>query len=181
MSSAYRGQTQFMQQPPGFGGMYGPMYGGDMYQSFQPQPMPQPNVNDLFGRYFSQQYYGGPSFNPFAATSFFGGGYGGGYGGGFGGGMRRDKMLRRPRYDFGGEMGQQRPWMPTIVDDTAPQPNPATGVMPSEPVRPPVEGGNDRGGPVQQLHVEPTMPQSYYNPYFGYMPQYGFGGYGGGY
>ena len=61
------------------GGGYDMGYGGSPLL-----PPPQPTVNDLFSQYFSQQYYGGPAFNPFAATSFFGGGYGGGFG--FGGG-----------------------------------------------------------------------------------------------
>lgn len=73
------------------GGGYDMGYGGSPLL-----PPPQPTVNDLFSQYFSQQYYGGPAFNPFAATSFFGGGFGGGFG--FGGGMGRGGRRRmRPQ------------------------------------------------------------------------------------
>lgn len=77
-------------------GGYGTSFGGyDMGGGYgQPQqqslvPQYQPSVNDLFSQYFSQQYYGGPAFDPFAATAFFGGGYGGGFGGGMGRRRRR--------------------------------------------------------------------------------------------
>jgi hypothetical protein len=71
-----------------FGGFGGGMGGSPLL------PPPQPTVNDLFSQYFSSQYYGGPAFNPFAATSFFGGGYGGGFGFGGGGGMGRGGRRR---------------------------------------------------------------------------------------
>jgi hypothetical protein len=76
----------------GFGG-----FGGFGQQPILPPS--QPTVNDLFSRYFSQQYYGGPAFDPFAATSLFGGGYGGGYG--YGGGMQGGA-------GFGGGRGMRR-------------------------------------------------------------------------
>jgi hypothetical protein len=119
MSNAFMGQRQ-QASPMGFGGFggFGPQpfspfsggYGGGMggfgaahgggyhmgYGGSPLLPPPQPTVNDLFSQYFSQQYYGGPAFNPFAATSFFGGGYGGGFG--FGGGGRRGRGGRmRPQ------------------------------------------------------------------------------------
>ena len=77
----------------GGGGGYGG-YGGGMRA-----PAYEPTINDAFSNYFSQQYYGGNAFNPFAATSMFGGGgYGGGFGGGGGrrgggGGRRRRQMF----------------------------------------------------------------------------------------
>lgn len=78
--------TQFGGYDMGGGGGFGG-YGGGMRA-----PAYQPTINDAFSNYFSQQYYGGPAFNPFAATSMFGGG---GYGGGFGGGGRRGGGRRR--------------------------------------------------------------------------------------
>jgi len=83
------------------GGGYDMGYGGSPLL-----PPPQPTVNDLFSQYFSQQYYGGPAFNPFAATSFFGGGYGGGFGFGGGGGMGRR-----------GRGGRMRPQPMPVQDD----------------------------------------------------------------
>lgn len=67
-----------------FGGMNMGGYGGG-YSQPSLVPQYQPTINDAFSQYFSQQYYGGDAFNPFAATSLFGGGFGGGFG--FGGGM----------------------------------------------------------------------------------------------
>ena len=90
----------------GFGG-----YGGGMRA-----PAYQPTINDAFSNYFSQQYYGGPAFNPFAATSMFGGG---GYGGGFGGGGRRGgrrgggRELRQTFEDY---------FKPTPLAEPAPEP-----------------------------------------------------------
>ena len=131
MSNAFKGQTQSYQSPMGYGGgMTAPMggqmggygtsfggydMGGGYGQSQQPQadsvtPPYQPSLNDLFAQYFAQQYYGGQAFDPFAATSLFGGGYGGGYGGGggFGGGrgMGRAPMrgMRRERRPMRGEL-----------------------------------------------------------------------------
>ena len=70
--------------PTTFGGMG--MGGGSMGYQF-PVP-PQPSVNDLFGQYMMNQYYGGGAFNPYQTPGF---GYGGGgfFGGGFGGGFGR--------------------------------------------------------------------------------------------
>jgi hypothetical protein len=125
MSNAFMGQRQ-SASPMGFGGFggFGPQpfspfsggYGGGMggfgmggggydmgYGGSPLLPPPQPTVNDLFSQYFSQQYYGGPAFNPFAATSFFGGGFGGGFG--FGGGGRR------------GRGGRMRPQPMPVQDD----------------------------------------------------------------
>jgi hypothetical protein len=82
--------TTFGGYGMGGGGGYDMGYGGSPLL-----PPPQPTVNDLFSQYFSQQYYGGPAFNPFAATSFFGGGYGGGFGFGGGGGGRMGRGGRR--------------------------------------------------------------------------------------
>ena len=119
----------------GMGGMggYGTQFGGyDMgggYGGFggyqQPSLMPayQPTINDAFSNYFSQQYYGGPAFNPFAATSMFGGG---GYGGGFGGGGRRGGGRR----GYGRELRQtfEDYFKPTPLAQPAPQPQPVSGV-----------------------------------------------------
>jgi len=89
----------------GYGGGMGgfnPFDGGGGYGGGMRAPAYEPTINDAFSRYFSQQYYGGPAFDPFAATSFFGGGYGGGFG--FGGGGRRGGgmggRMRRRRQMF---------------------------------------------------------------------------------
>jgi len=97
------------------GGGYGTTFGGyDMGGGYgggysQPSLVPQyqPTINDAFSRYFSQQYYGGDAFNPFAATSLFGGGYGGGFGGGRRGGM--GGRMRRRRQMFEDLFGPQQP------------------------------------------------------------------------
>ncbi len=97
------------------GGGYGTTFGGyDMSGGYgggynQPSLVPQyqPTINDAFSRYFSQQYYGGDAFNPFAATSLFGGGYGGGFGGGRRGGM--GGRMRRRRQMFEDLFGPQQP------------------------------------------------------------------------
>lgn len=81
----------------GFGGGFGGFGGG--YGGFGMPQQPQQNVNDLFGQYMFGQYYGQPAFNPFQATSMFGGGRrGGGFGGGFGGGRRgsREQFQQQP-------------------------------------------------------------------------------------
>jgi hypothetical protein len=98
--------------PTTFGG-YGGGYGGYGQQSLVPQY--QPTINDLFSQYFSQQYYGGPAFNPFAATSLFGGGYGGGYGGGRG---------------MGGRMRRRRQMFEDLFSPEQPAPAPAPTLMP---------------------------------------------------
>ena len=104
----------------GGGGGYGG-YGGGMRA-----PAYEPTINDAFSNYFSQQYYGGNAFNPFAATSMFGGGgYGGGFGGGGGGGRRGGGGARRRRQMFEDFFQPEQPPM-------QPQPTPGLqpGVMP---------------------------------------------------
>jgi hypothetical protein len=203
MSNSFRGQTQYMQSPMGFGGMgygdpyvssgggygygssmggygggygspfssslggYGTTFGGmgmgggyggyGQQQSLVPQY--QPTINDLFSQYFSQQYYGGQAFNPFAATSLFGGGYGGGFGGGgrgMGGRMRRRRQMFEDMFS-----PQQQP-------TAQPEPMPQPAVEPySEPVsRPAVQPYSE---PVSQPAV---MPQSVpvQPQYFGGLP-----------
>lgn len=183
MSNSFRGQTQYMQSPMGFsGGGYGgdpysmmgggAMYGGRSgggfpttfggygggYSGYGQQslvPQYQPTVNDLFSQYFSQQYYGGPAFNPFAATSLFGGGYGGGYGGGRGMGGR----MRRRRQMFEDLFAPQQP-------TAQPEPMPQPAVQPySEPVQPQYFGGVplDFGYSAPVASAQPASP---------YMPGY---------
>ena len=48
--------------PTSFGGGYGG-FGGSMGYPFPVQPLP--SVNDLFGQYMMNQYYGGSAFNPY--------------------------------------------------------------------------------------------------------------------
>jgi hypothetical protein len=109
--------TQFGGYDMGGGGGFGG-YGGGMRA-----PAYEPTINDAFSRYFSQQYYGGPAFDPFAATSFFGGGYGGGFG--YGGGGRRGGGM-------GGRMRRRRQmfedlFQPEITPLPQPQPMPIGG------------------------------------------------------
>jgi hypothetical protein len=113
--------TQFGGYDMGGGGGFGG-YGGGMRA-----PAYQPTINDAFSNYFSQQYYGGPAFNPFAATSMFGGG---GYGGGFGGGRR------------GGRRGGGRQLRQMFEDYFQPEGNPMAlpAPQPSEPMM--YAGGN---------------------------------------
>lgn len=181
MSNSFRGQTQFMQSPMGFGGMnygdpfvsrggmgggmggfggspfgsslggYGTTFGGmGMGGGYgQPQqslvPQYQPTINDLFSQYFSQQYYGGQAFNPFAATSMFGGGYGGGFGGGRRGGM--GGRMRRRRQMFEDLFGPQQPAAqpePMVQPAAQPYSEPVAqpAVIPeSVPVQPQYFGG----------------------------------------
>ena len=111
--------TQFGGYDMGGGGGFGG-YGGGMRA-----PAYQPTINDAFSNYFSQQYYGGPAFNPFAATSMFGGG---GYGGGFGGGRRGGRrgggrQLRQMFEDYFQPVGT-----PLAQPATEPQPQPVSGV-----------------------------------------------------
>ena len=111
----------------GYGGFGG--YGGGMRA-----PAYQPTINDAFSNYFSQQYYGGPAFNPFAATSMFGGGgYGGGFGGGRRGGGRRGggRQLRQMFEDYfqpeGTPLAQPTPGLqPGVMPPPAP---PATAAQ----------------------------------------------------
>jgi hypothetical protein len=162
MSNAFMGQRQ-SASPFGFGGFSGgysppqmmePSYGGfNQFGGFgggfggSPLlPPPQPTVNDLFSQYFSSQYYGGPAFNPFAATSFFGGGYGGGFGFGGGGGMGRGGRRRmRPM------MGREA----ATID--APPPS-LSQLFASEfsPMQP--------GGREQRIEMWPVTPQSMPQP-----------------
>ena len=113
--------TQFGGYDMGGGGGFGG-YGGGMRA-----PAYQPTINDAFSNYFSQQYYGGPAFNPFAATSMFGGG---GYGGGFGGGRR------------GGRRGGGRQLRQMFEDYFQPEGTPLAqpAPQPSEPMM--YAGGN---------------------------------------
>jgi hypothetical protein len=111
--------TQFGGYDMGGGGGFGG-YGGGMRA-----PAYQPTINDAFSNYFSQQYYGGPAFNPFAATSMFGGG---GYGGGFGGGRRGGRrgggrQLRQMFEDYFQPEGT-----PQAQPAPQPQPQPVSGV-----------------------------------------------------
>ena len=112
----------------GGGGGYGTQFGGyDMgggggggfggYGGGMRAPAYEPTINDAFSSYFSNQYYGGNAFNPFAATSMFGGGgYGGGFGGGRGG--RRGGGGRRRRQMF------EDLFQPEQPPQTQPQPMP---------------------------------------------------------
>ena len=87
--SGYGGFGGYGQGYGGFASQFGGRFGGGYGGGFgMPQPQ-QPNVNDLFGQYMFGQYYGQPAFNPFQATSMFGGGRRGGFGGGRRGGRER--------------------------------------------------------------------------------------------
>lgn len=179
MSNAFSGQRQFAQSPMmggygGFGGGYGSPYGGgygtqfggyDMGGGFggfggyqQPSLMPayQPTINDAFSNYFSQQYYGGPAFNPFAATSMFGGGgYGGGFGGrrgGMGGRMRRRRQMFEDYFQ-----PEQPPQAQPAPQPQPPQMAPGYGSAPPSPV---YGGGQVEMGP-QQFQPSPFAPQPY--------------------
>jgi hypothetical protein len=147
--------TQFGGYDMGGGGGFGG-YGGGMRA-----PAYQPTINDAFSNYFSQQYYGGPAFNPFAATSMFGGG---GYGGGFGGGRRGGRrgggrQLRQMFEDY---------FQPEGTPLAQPQPTPGLqpGVMP--PPRPYDPGSQIATIPNREL---PQMAPGYGNappsPVFG--------------
>jgi hypothetical protein len=129
----------------GFGG-----YGGGMRA-----PAYEPTINDAFSRYFSQQYYGGPAFDPFAATSFFGGGFGGGFG--FGGGGRRGGGM-------GGRMRRRRQMFEDLFQPEQP-PQPQPQPMPVEDTRAriqpmPIGGGAFQpGGGGQRIEMGPVTPQ----------------------
>jgi hypothetical protein len=134
--------TQFGGYDMGGGGGFGG-YGGGMRA-----PAYEPTINDAFSRYFSQQYYGGPAFDPFAATSFFGGGYGGGFG--FGGGGRRGGgmggRMRRRRQMFEDLFQPEQPEQP-------PQPQPQPQPMP-------IGGGAYQPGAAnQRIEMGPVTPQ----------------------
>jgi hypothetical protein len=107
----------------GYGNMYGAAPGGGFGFGFGNIGMPQmqqPNVNDLFGQYMFGQYYGQPAFNPFQATSMFGGGRrgGGGFGGGFGGARRGSRQQFQPP----AANAPQRPSTPITYDTMRPVP-----------------------------------------------------------
>jgi hypothetical protein len=150
--------TQFGGYDMGGGGGFGG-FGGGMRA-----PAYEPTINDAFSRYFSQQYYGGPAFDPFAATSFFGGGYGGGFG--FGGGGRRGGgmggRMRRRRQMFEDLFQPEQPPLPqpiTARDDLARiQPMPIGGGAYQPGYGP---GGYPLGyGPGgQRIEMGPVTPQ----------------------
>ena len=150
----------------GYGGGYDTMFGnmgmGGGYGGFggyqQPSLMPayQPTVNDLFGQYFSQQYYGGPAFNPFAATSLFGGGFGGGRGG-MGGRMRRRRQMFEDFFQPEQPAQSAQPQQP-------PQAQPA---VPPQPEPPPQ---------AQPAVMAPQVTPSFFgfppSPVYGNVPQF---------
>jgi hypothetical protein len=124
----------------GFGGFGG--FGGGMRA-----PAYQPTINDAFSSYFSNQYYGGNAFNPFAATSMFGGGgYGGGFGGG--GGGRRGGGARRRRQMFEDLFQPEQPPQP----QPQPQPMPIGGGA----YQPGVGNQRIEMGPVTPPRVPPA-------------------------
>jgi len=169
-----------------FGGGYGTQFGGyDMgggggfggYGGGMRAPAYEPTINDAFSRYFSQQYYGGPAFDPFAATSFFGGGYGGGFG--FGGGGRRGGGM-------GGRMRRRRQMFEDLFQpENTPLPQPITARDDLARIQPmPIGGGAYQpGGGGQRVEMgaaqpitggslfssltstQPTTPYSTVNPY----------------
>ena len=160
--------TQFGGYDMGGGGGFGG-YGGGMRA-----PAYQPTINDAFSNYFSQQYYGGPAFNPFAATSMFGGGgYGGGFGGGRRGGGRRGggRQLRQMFEDYFQPEGN--PMALPAPQPQPPQMAPGYGNTPPSPVFGP-GGGRLELGPqrveefpgqsfagLQQVQPSPFAPQPY--------------------
>jgi hypothetical protein len=145
--------TQFGGYDMGGGGGFGG-YGGGMRA-----PAYEPTINDAFSRYFSQQYYGGPAFDPFAATSFFGGGYGGGFG--FGGGGRRGGgmggRMRRRRQMFEDLFQPEQP--PPYNPPTIPNREPSGGLQ-FLPQPMPIGGGAFQpGGGGQRIEMGPVTPQ----------------------
>jgi hypothetical protein len=154
----------------GGGGGYGG-YGGGMRA-----PAYQPTINDAFSNYFSQQYYGGPAFNPFAATSMFGGGgYGGGFGGGRRGGGRRGggRQLRQMFEDYfqpeGNPMALPAPQPSEPMMYAGGNPNfDMTGVRPERDQRPKQMAPGLQPGVMpppltglQQVQPSPFAPQPY--------------------
>lgn len=122
-----RGYGGFASQ---FGGRFGGGYGGGFGV---PQPQ-QPNVNDLFGQYMFGQYYGQPAFNPFQATSMFGGGRRGGFGGGRRGGRERmfpsqPPSVQQPQPPY----VRAQPYQPTntVMPDVQSPPVPPTAPAPT--------------------------------------------------
>jgi len=174
MSNAFMGQRQ-QASPMGYGGYsggydpfggggYGTQFGGyDMggggegdfggYGGGMRAPAYEPTINDEFSRYFSQQYYGGPAFDPFAATSFFGGG---GYGGGFGGGGGRRGG------GMGGRMRRRRQMFEDLFQpENTPLPQPITARDDLARIQPmPIGGGAYQpGGGGQRIEMGPVTPQ----------------------
>ena len=143
--------TQFGGYDMGGGGGFGG-YGGGMRA-----PAYQPTINDAFSNYFSQQYYGGPAFNPFAATSMFGGGgYGGGFGGGRRGGGRRGggRQLRQMFEDYFQPEGN-----PMALPAPQPQPPQMAPGFGSAPPSPVYGGGQVEMGPQQfRPGIMPVQP-----------------------
>jgi len=130
-----------------FGGRFGGGYGGGFGV---PQPQ-QPNVNDLFGQYMFGQYYGQPAFNPFQATSMFGGGRRGGFGGGRRGG--RERMF--PSQPPGVQQPQQpyfraQPYQPT----GAVVPSKAQSQPVPQPAPPPVQQFAPKTLPTKQERID---------------------------
>jgi len=124
-----RGYGGFASQ---FGGRFGGGYGGGFGM---PQPQ-QPNVNDLFGQYMFGQYYGQPAFNPFQATSMFGGGRRGGFGGGRRGGRERMFPTQQPEVQAYAPQPPRMTWSPPMpaqppVSPPAPV-TPAPAPVPSQ-------------------------------------------------
>jgi hypothetical protein len=166
MEPSYGGFSQFGGFDGGMGGFnpfggggYGTTFGGfgmgggGRFGGGMRAPAYEPTINDAFSRYFSQQYYGGPAFDPFAATSFFGGGYGGGFG--FGGGGRRG----------GGMGGRMRRRRQMFEDLFQPENTPLPQPMPVEDTRAriqpmPIGGGAFQpGGGGQRVEMGPVTPQ----------------------
>ena len=144
----------------GGGGGYGTQFGGyDMgggggggfggYGGGMRAPAYEPTINDAFSSYFSNQYYGGNAFNPFAATSMFGGGgYGGGFGGGRGG--RRGGGGRRRRQMF----------EDLFQPENTPLPQPGMGLQPGR-MPPPLPYDPESQRPTilpRELPVGQPMP-----------------------
>jgi hypothetical protein len=149
----------------GFGMGGGGRFGGGMRA-----PAYEPTINDAFSRYFSQQYYGGPAFDPFAATSFFGGGYGGGFG--FGGGGRRGGgmggRMRRRRQMFEDLFQPEQP--PPYNPPTIPNREPSGGLQ-FLPQPMPIGGGAYQpGGGDQRVEMGPVTPQPYIGEVDSIMP-----------
>jgi hypothetical protein len=139
----------------GFGTTFGNfgIGGGGGFGGGMRAPAYEPTINDAFSRYFSQQYYGGPAFDPFAATSFFGGGYGGGFG--FGGGGRRGGGM-------GGRMRRRRQMFEDLFQpENTPLPQPITARDDLARIQPmPIGGGAFQpGSSGQRIEMGPVTPQ----------------------
>jgi len=178
----------------GGGGGYGTQFGGyDMgggggggfggYGGGMRAPAYEPTINDAFSSYFSNQYYGGNAFNPFAATSMFGGGgYGGGFGGGRGG-RRGGGRRRRQMFEDLFQPEQPPQTQPQFFDQTPPPPQMAPGndygvsIMPvgdyQRPMEQPPRPYIDSIMPVQMqdtpVQYEPRQDLYVRSPY---MPSY---------